>query len=325
MNRNNFKGYDNEAFPDLQEIPLPTYYEMHDINGGTTNSLSLDAEFESTSASRTTTSAASQNVVSSQPLMNNFNNSESDQLFSGNRRPIPISVIDGDNFGLSFHSPINGLDLMRNVDQLIIQQNSDLSDLLTNTENRYTVKIPTRENSEAIYYATESSDEYQRMCCGSARAFNMRLYDRTDQEAISFKRRLGCGYCTFCFHLQKLEVWVPPGELVGTIYQKWKPFQTVFEVCNRHEQVLYMIEGPSSFACFHKAEIFHIYTSDGSTQIGTIVHQWDPVSVRYQLLLQMPSSITDNRHKALLLGSAFLVEYMFFEGVQKKVCLGCCC
>ncbi|XP_066259105.1 phospholipid scramblase family member 5-like isoform X2 [Euwallacea similis] len=324
MNRNNFKGYDNEAFPDLQEIPLPTYYEMHDINGGTTNSLSLDAEFESTSASRTTTSAASQNVVSSQPLMNNFNNSESG-IFPFNIRPIPISVIDGDNFGLSFHSPINGLDLMRNVDQLIIQQNSDLSDLLTNTENRYTVKIPTRENSEAIYYATESSDEYQRMCCGSARAFNMRLYDRTDQEAISFKRRLGCGYCTFCFHLQKLEVWVPPGELVGTIYQKWKPFQTVFEVCNRHEQVLYMIEGPSSFACFHKAEIFHIYTSDGSTQIGTIVHQWDPVSVRYQLLLQMPSSITDNRHKALLLGSAFLVEYMFFEGVQKKVCLGCCC
>lgn len=74
--------------------------------------------------------------------------------------------------------------------------------VLTNTENRYTVKIAKRENSEAIYYATESSKSCHRTWFGSGRAFNMRLYDRSDQEAMMFKRHLGCGYCTFCCKLQ---------------------------------------------------------------------------------------------------------------------------
>lgn len=291
-------------------------------SNGYTNSAFENMEgFSSNTESNTTITTTSQ-IVTSQPIRNDDWNLDSS---FGNRRPIPISVIDRDNYSTTFHSPINGLDLMRNCDQLIIQQNSDLSDLMANTENRYTVKIPARENSEAIYYATESSTPCHRMCFGSGRAFNMRLYDRSEQEAMSFNRRLGCGYCTFCFHLQKMEVWVPPGELVGVVSQRWKPFQISFEVCNRHAQVLYVIEGPGSFACFHKTQMFQIYTSDGSTQIGTIVHQWDPVSVRYQLLLQMPRSITDNRHKALLLGSAFLLEYMFFEGIQKKNILGCFC
>ncbi|KAL1492380.1 hypothetical protein ABEB36_010634 [Hypothenemus hampei] len=208
---------------------------------------------------------------------------------------------------------------MHNVDHLIIQQNCDLTDLLADTENRYTVKIPARETSEPIYYATESSTSCHRMCFGSGRAFNLRLYDTSDQEAMSFTRRLACGYCTFCFHLQKLEVWVPPGELIGLVSQKWQALKTCFEVCNKHEQVLYVIEGPNSFSCFHKTGIFQIFTSDGSTQIGTIVHQWDPVSVRYQLLLQMPSSITDNRHKALLLGSAFLLRWGSFGGGSTSI------
>ncbi|XP_050314070.1 phospholipid scramblase 2-like isoform X2 [Anthonomus grandis grandis] len=268
---------------------------------------------------RTTESnVISSRVISSQPSRTNHHD-------PGTRRPIPISIIDRDTFGSSFQAPVNGLDFMRNADQLIIQQNCDLTDLMANTENRYTVKIPARENAEAIYYATESSKSCERCCFGSGRSFSMRLYDRTDQEALSLKRRLACGYCTFMCHLQKMEVWIPPGELVGTISQQWKPLQITFEVCNRHEQVLYIIEGPRSFSCCHQTEMLQIYTSDGSTQIGTIVHQWDPVSVRYQLLLQMPSSITDNRHKALLLGSAFLVEYMFFESSQKKMSLGCLC
>ncbi|KAF7287011.1 phospholipid scramblase family member 5-like isoform X2 [Rhynchophorus ferrugineus] len=241
------------------------------------------------------------------------------------RRPIPISIIERDEFGHTFIDPIHGLDFMRNADQFIIQQNYDLADLITNTENRYTVKISKRENSEAIYYATESSKSCHRTWFGSGRAFNMRLYDRSDQEAMMFKRRLGCGYCTFCCRLQRLEIWIPPGELVGIVAQRWKPLKTCFDIRNRHEQTLYIIEGPNSFGCFHKGDLFQIYTSDGSTQIGTIVHQWDPVSTMYQLLLQMPSSITDNRHKALLLGSAFLLEYMFFENAQKRLNITCMC
>ncbi|KAH1023473.1 hypothetical protein HUJ04_012673 [Dendroctonus ponderosae] len=276
----NLNAYNNASYEQMEDIPLPVFSETN--NSLDYKNVRLDTGFESNHNMTATESVYSQRVITSQPLSGSNGSLES----SGNRRAIPISVINRDNFGTTFQSPINGLDLMRNADQLIIQQNCDVTD---------------------------------------CRAFNMRLYDGSDQEAMSFKRRLGCGYCTFCFHLQKMEVWVPPGELVGTISQRWRGLQTSFEVCNRHEEVLYIIEGPRSFACFHKAGIFQIYTCDGATQIGTIVHQWDTVSGGYQLLLQMPSSITDNRHKALLLGSAFLLEYMFFESTQKKTNLGCFC
>ncbi|CAG9759457.1 unnamed protein product [Ceutorhynchus assimilis] len=321
LDDNKYNAYNNQAYDGMEDIPLPVYTETYVQQG---SKEVFDTGFDSSSSHiqiNTTESVTLSKVISSQPPRNG----PDDDPKRGIRRPIPISVIDRENFSTSFHSPINGMDFLRNADQLIIQQNCDLTDLMADTENRYTVKIPARENAEAIYYATESSKSCQRMCFGSGRGFNMRLYDKTDQEAMSFKRRLACGYFTFCFKLQKMEVWSPPGELVGTICQKWKLCKISFEVLNRHEQVLYIIEGPTSFACFHKAEMFQIYTSDGASQIGTIVHQWDPVSVRYQLLLQMPSSITDNRHKSLLLGAAFLVEYMFFESSRKKLSLGCVC
>lgn len=85
----------------------------------------------------------------------------------------------------------------------------------------------------------------------------------------------------------------------------------------------------NSYMCIYSITIFlKIYTSDGSTQIGTIVHQWDPVSTMYQLLLQLPSSITDNRHKALLLGAAFLLasktnshnEYLIIFYIFRNIC-----
>ncbi|XP_060516384.1 phospholipid scramblase family member 5-like isoform X2 [Cylas formicarius] len=264
----------------------------------------------------------SSHVVTSQPLRYN-----GDSVVTNIRRPIPISVISAAS-SQSYILPANGLDFMRNANQLIIQQSVELTDLMANvsSENRYTVKIPGGENSEAIYYATESSASFQRTFCGSGRAFNMRLYDKTQQEAVSFQRRLACGTCTFWCYLQRMEVWVPPGEKVGTISQNIQFLKTSFEVCNRHGEVLYRIEGPNSFGCLlGKTQIFQIYTSDGLTQIGSIIHQWDRLSVSYNLLLQMPSSITDNRHKALLLGSAFLLEYMFFESAKKKTFLRCIC
>lgn len=73
--------------------------------------------------------------------------------------------------------------------------------VLTNieSENRYTVKVP---RGETLYYATENSTSFQRTCFGSSRAFNMRLYDQTQQEALHFKRRLACGSFGFCCYLQ---------------------------------------------------------------------------------------------------------------------------
>ncbi|XP_057657758.1 uncharacterized protein LOC130894789 [Diorhabda carinulata] len=254
-------------------------------------------------------------VITQQPTENNY---------PGSRRPIPVSVIEQD-FRRTI-SPTNGLGFLLDVNQLIIQQTIELVDLIANvaSENRYTVKVP---RGDTIYYATESSSNFQRNCLGSGRSFSMRLYDKTQQEALIFERRLACGTCTFWCYLQKMEVWIPPGELVGTISQNISiSMKTSFNICNRHDEIIYKIEGPNSFGCIlGKSQNFQIFNYDGSTQIGSIIYQWDNIQVSYNLLLQMPSNITETRHKALLLGSAFLLEYMYFEQSKKKTYCRCIC
>lgn len=65
------------------------------------------------------------------------------------------------------------------------------------SENRYTVKIP---QGETLFLACETSTAMQRMLHGSRRAFSMRLYDQTRQEAMSFVRRLAfSNFCCGCY------------------------------------------------------------------------------------------------------------------------------
>nr|CAH7717504.1 unnamed protein product [Callosobruchus chinensis] len=236
-------------------------------------------------------------VVIQQPRSNDF---------PGPRRPIPVSTIDRE-FNSTF-SAISGLEFLLDVNQLIIQQSVELADLIStiSSENRYTVRVP---RGDTIYYATETSDSWQRTCFGSGRPFRLSLYDRTQQQAIQFVRRLACGTCTFWCYLQQMEVWIPPGDYIGVIKQETSFKMTpTFGVYNSRDELLYKIKGPPSLGClFGKAHSFQIYTHDGSTQIGSITHQWDQVQVSYNVFLQMPSNIQDNESKALLIGSAFLL------------------
>lgn len=56
------------------------------------------------------------------------------------------------------------------------------------SENRYVL----RAGGETVFVGAEASTDFQRLCCGSARAFHLTLVDPTQQEAISYLRRLGC-------------------------------------------------------------------------------------------------------------------------------------
>lgn len=183
------------------------------------------------------------------------------------------------------------------------------------SENRYTVKVP---RGETLYYGCETSTPFQRSCFGSSRAFSMRLYDQTQQEALQLKRRLACGSMSFCCYLQRMEVWVPPGELVGQIIQEFNFGGSKFGIYNRHMQLVYRIEGPNALPCmsYAKDAHFRIYSSDGATQLGNINYQWDQMQAAYYLSLQFPAQIGDTRQKALLLGATFLlVSYVGYVDI----------
>lgn len=54
-----------------------------------------------------------------------------------------------------------------------------------------------------------------------------------------------------------MEVWVPPGELVGEIIQEFCVNGSKFGVYNRHLQVIYRIEGPGSLLCGSRSKDTH--------------------------------------------------------------------
>lgn len=111
-------------------------------------------------------------------------------------------------------------------------------------ENRYTIKIP---QGETLFTAEETSESWQRSCCCSNRAFSLVLYDQTRQFSMQMNRRLACSSFLLGCWLQKMEVWIPPGEPLGTISQRWTLFTPLFWIENDNGMILYQIEGPRSF------------------------------------------------------------------------------
>ncbi|KAB0801506.1 hypothetical protein PPYR_05860 [Photinus pyralis] len=233
------------------------------------------------------------------------------------RRPIPVSTVDWQTTNISQFIPLHGLDFLRGAEQLYIQQTIELTDLLAHleSESRYTVKVP---HGETLYYAAEQSSSFQRLCFGTSRSFVMKLYDQTQQEALQFRRRSSCIFC----YAQSLEVWLSPGDFVGVVKQQLKLSVPTFNIYNRDNDIVYRIEGPHTFACtsLGKDAHFKIFTADGMTQVGSVNHQWDQLQVAYNLCVQFPSRTTDTKHKALLLGAAFLLEYMYYQGSKLLRC-----
>ncbi|XP_044741633.1 phospholipid scramblase 2-like isoform X2 [Chrysoperla carnea] len=244
--------------------------------------------------------------------------SSSTESFPGTRRPIPVSTIEWQSTNLTQMIPMSGLDFLGGVEQVCIQQTVDLNELLSNqeSENLYTIKIP---HGETLYLASESSTSCHRTFFGSNRAFSLRVYDHTRQEAFQLRRRLASSCCLFGCFLQKVEVWIPPGDIIGTIEQNWSITSTSFTVVNSVGNAIYHIEGPTNVCpCVTLTESnFSVLSSDRQSIVGSIKHQWDHILVGYTLVVNFPERNLNVKHKALLIGAAFLLEYMLFLQTRK--------
>lgn len=86
------------------------------------------------------------------------------------------------------------------------------------SENRFSVRAPF---NETLYVANESSKSRDRTYCGAGRPFAMHLLDKTNQEALVIRRNMGFGLmCCICVP-QNVEVWLPPGDLVGVSMRRY--------------------------------------------------------------------------------------------------------
>lgn len=95
-----------------------------------------------------------------------------------------------------------------------------------------------------IFWAVEKNDCCTRNFCGSKRPTEIRIVDAVKNCVIKLKRPLRCKFCCFPCCLQRMEVFSPPGRLIGTIEQKWSVFKPKFLIKNSKSETVFNIQGP---------------------------------------------------------------------------------
>ncbi|XP_061620574.1 phospholipid scramblase 2-like isoform X1 [Phyllopteryx taeniolatus] len=211
-----------------------------------------------------------------------------------------------------------GLEYLTQIDQILIHQKVELLEAFIGfeTNNQYEIK---NSLGQKIYKAKEKNDCCTRNCCGSLRSFDMKIKDNTDREVIRLIRPLRCVSCWCPCCLQEMEVQAPPGTTVGFVKQDWHPFVPRFSIQGPNKETLMKLEGPC-FACNCCGDVnFELRGKDGGEPIGRISKQWSGLLKEVftdtdNFGIQFPLDM-DVKMKAVLLGTCFLIDFMFFEKV----------
>ncbi|XP_050333884.1 phospholipid scramblase 2-like isoform X1 [Bactrocera neohumeralis] len=208
-----------------------------------------------------------------------------------------------------------GLEYLTMVDQLLVKQKSELLEAFTGfeTNNKFSIK---NALGQKVYYAVEDNDCCTRNMCGSARPFDMKVFDNFRNEVIHMYRPLACSQCCFPGCLQTMEVSAPPGNVIGTIEQEWSICSPSFRIKNHIGDTVLRIEGPiCTFSMCGDVE-FKVVSLTGEP-VGKISKQWSGLAREIFtdadfFGITFPMDL-DVRMKAVLLGATFLIDAMFFE------------
>lgn len=208
-----------------------------------------------------------------------------------------------------------GLEYLTKIDQLLIHQQVELFEVLTDweTKNRYRVRNTLGQD---IYFAAEESDFIVRQCCEELRPFEMSIIDNNKTEVIRLIRPLRCYEWCNCCYRQEMEVQSPPGTTIGWVKQDLSWWNTWMSIQDASGQTVLKIKGPCCTCNWCPTE-FQVLSADGTQEVGKISKQWSGLAKEYftkadNFGIQFPMDL-DVKMKAVMLGATFLIDFMFFE------------
>nr|XP_037288953.1 phospholipid scramblase 2-like [Rhipicephalus microplus] len=210
-----------------------------------------------------------------------------------------------------------GLEYLTRIDQILVHQQLQLLEMLVPYEqqNKYVVK---NTMGQFIFMANEESDLASRCCLGSCRPFEMALLDYRSVEVMRLYRPLRCDSCLCFCCLQVMDVHAPPGTIIGSLRQECTVVFPLFSVLDSRGNVVLQIQGPfCTTAALCNDIVFDITTRDGKTKIGQITKNWSGLLREAftdidNFTVVFPIDL-DVRMKAVLLGAAFLIDFIYFE------------
>jgi len=216
-----------------------------------------------------------------------------------------------------------GLEYLTLLDQIVIKQQVELLEVLTGfeTRNRYRML---NSMGQQCYFAKEDSACCHRQCCGGGRGFKMRITDNANQEVLLIDRPFKCcaGCCWFantdCCSME-LTIFDSQGQTCGHVRQQRSGCVPHYLLFDANMQELGRIRGICSRMCCPccRDVPFPITTPDENVEIGEITKQWTGVVKEIftdadTFCVTFPMDM-DVRAKAVFVGAAFLIDFMYFE------------
>ncbi|XP_063426037.1 phospholipid scramblase 3-like [Mytilus galloprovincialis] len=196
------------------------------------------------------------------------------------------------------------------------------SDLLAGCGAPNTYKV-WDENEEELFYALEESSCICRWACGPNRQFRLEFFSPQDDLVFALHRTCCrcdwccCLDCFMCVH--KTYVVDCLGRTLGSVKQKFTWMcKERFDILDGDGNVVALIKGPNCVCRCSTEASFKIYDKTGEDVIGSINKKWegerdDNLNVDHEYFeIHFPEKM-DNIDKMLVLGGAFLINYMYFE------------
>ncbi|KAF8365341.1 hypothetical protein PRIPAC_83170 [Pristionchus pacificus] len=173
---------------------------------------------------------------------------------------------------------------------------------------------------QQIYAANEESDCIERFFCHHKRGFviheiiliKKNFHICTALNAPLHMIQIYCHICSFC--QQQATIESPPGNIVATVRQTWRPTHTVR---GPDGQIIFTLNAPSlKMVCCCREQIYEVYA--GKDKVVGISKFWGGALKEFFTTAdiwgitfppQMPV-----HHRAIVLGSLFFIDFVSFEG-----------
>ena len=215
-----------------------------------------------------------------------------------------------------------GLDIFKMFDSICVKQDPELLEAITGCETNNSYKVFTTPNAmDAVMSVEETTTCCMRFWCGPGRAASLVVFQRAGQLVMKMERLLRAQSCCCPCCLQKMDVFGPNGELLGTVEQKWSCCAANLRVLNDKRETLFRITGPVSMlqaVCCPKAIEFDVISEKNGGMVGKILKNWtgfvkESFTDADNFTIEFVDKSVEVNEKALLFGALFLIDFMYFE------------
>ncbi|CAK1601539.1 unnamed protein product [Parnassius mnemosyne] len=191
-----------------------------------------------------------------------------------------------------------GIKLLTGLNKVLIRQK-----VTAFPNNKYVVLAP---DSSVVFYAKEDSGILDRVLGGTSRAFEINVFDTEKKEVIRLRRPFTMGLDV------KMDVAVC-GKAVSVVRKEVTFCKPIININDSSDKPAFRVKGP----VFTTSECdFELFTKS-KQRIGVIRKKWsgmarEALTNADNYVIEFPADL-DVRFKAAVIGTCFLIDFMYYE------------